>query len=211
MDFQIQDLLAAFEFLDPIGAFFVGIYDWIRDFFDGIFGGFVDFLRGLGRGVIWLCVILLIVAGFAGTILPFLPGTTFILAGVCLHFFALGLNESGLKVQTLIVIAILYVASIIVDSLSGAIGAKWFGSSKWGVLGAIIGGLVGLFFSLPGIIIGPLIGVFAFEMIFGQKKVKEAGNSTVGTVVGGGAGIIAGVAIGLLMIACYLLDIFVWK
>jgi uncharacterized protein YqgC (DUF456 family) len=222
MDPELFELLAAFEFLDKIGDFFggiweaianffKGIYDWIRDFFAGLFDGFLEFLRGMGRWAIYLCVVILIIAGFAGTIVPFLPGTTLILVGVCLHYFALGLNESGLSVITLVIIAILYVASVIVDNLSGAIGAKWFGSSKWGIVGAILGGLVGLSFSLPGIIIGPLVGVFAFEIVFGEKKVKEAGSSTVGTVVGGTAGIIAGAAIGLLMIACYLLDIFVFK
>lgn len=222
MDPDFFEILAAFEFFDKIGDFFGGVFSAIGDFFgrifsaigiffQGIFDWILDFIRGLGRWVIWVCIILLIVAGFAGTIIPFLPGTTLILAGVCLHFFALGLNESGISVVTLVIIAVLYVVSIIVDSLSGAIGAKWFGSSKWGIAGAIIGGLAGISFSIPGIIIGPIIGVFVFEVIFGEKKVKEAGSSTVGTVIGSGAGLIAGTAIGLLMITCYVLDIFVWK
>ncbi|MDF1815181.1 MAG: DUF456 domain-containing protein [Verrucomicrobiales bacterium] len=222
MDFDFDQFLAAVAFFDAIGDFFGGIFSAIGDFFGRIFdaiGGFfsgifdwlLEFIRGMGKWALWLCIALLIIAGFAGTIIPFLPGTTLILAGVCLHYFALGLNESGISVTTLVIIAILYVASVIVDNLSGAIGAKWFGSSKWGIIGAILGGLVGLSFSLPGIIIGPIIGVFVFEMIFGKKKIKEAGNSTVGTVVGSGAGLIAGAAIGLLMILCYVLDIFVWK
>lgn len=212
MDFDYIEILAAFEFLDKIGNFFGGIIDAIKDFFGGIFDWLLDKLGGLGKWAIWLCIGLLIVAGFIGTIIPFLPGTTLILAGVCLHYFALGLSESGLSVITLVIIGILYVAAIIIDNLSGAIGAKWFGSSKWGIIGAILGGLIGgICFSLPGIIIGPIVGVFVFEMIFGKKKVKEAGNSTVGTVVGSGAGLIAGAAIGLMMIACYILDLFVFR
>ena len=152
-----------------------------------------------------------IVGGLVGTIVPFLPGTTFILGGCCLHYFAMGRESSGLTWISLVIIAILFVASVVIDYLSGAMGAKWFGSSKWGVVGAIVGGLIGLSFSLPGIIIGPLVGVFAFEVMFGEKKVKEAGNSTVGTMIGGTAGIIAGVAIGFLMIACYAIDVLVLK
>lgn len=204
---------------NAIGDFFKGIWNWcvdvckgIGDWFKNLGAKIWEMFLGLGKGVVWLCVIVLIVAGFAGTIIPFMPGTTLILAGCCLHFFAMGLNESGLSWVSLVVITVLYVASVIVDNFSGAIGAKWFGSSKWGIVGAILGGIVGMFVgNLLGIIIGPIVGVFIFELIFGKKKVKEAGSSTVGTVVGSGAGIIAGVAIGVLMIACYLLDIFVWK
>lgn len=194
-----------------IGNFFGGIFDAIGNFFKGIFGKLWDMFLGLGKWAIWLCIAILIIAGFAGTIVPFLPGTTLILAGCCLHFFALGKSESGLSWVSLAIIMVLYVASVIVDNFSGAIGAKWFGSSKWGIVGAILGGLIGMVWGLPGIIIGPIVGVFIFEMIFGKKRIKEAGSSTVGTVVGSGAGILAGMGIGVLMIVCYLLDLFVWK
>lgn len=218
--FEFIELLAqaAAETAEESTGFFRKIVDWfadvftaIGDWFKTVFSKLWQMFLGLGKWVIWLCVILLIVAGFAGTVIPFMPGTTLILAGCCLHFFAFGLNESGLTWVSMVIITVLYVASVIVDNFSGAIGAKWFGSSKWGIVGAILGGIVGFFCgNLIGIIVGPIVGVFVFEMIFGKKKVKEAGSSTVGTVVGSGAGIIAGVAIGILMIACYLLDIFVW-
>ena len=185
-----DEILALFEFLEGAG----------------------DFFKGWGRYLIWAAVFLLIIAGFAGTIIPFLPGTTLILAGCCLHYFALGQEGSGLRLITLMIIGVLYVGSVIIDSLSGAIGAKWFGSSKWGVVGAILGGLIGgLFFSLPGILIGPVVGVFLFEVLFGKKKIADAGNSTVGTVIGGATGMILGSIIGLIMIGCYVFDIFFWK
>ena len=156
----------------------------------------------------WAVIIALLVIGFLGTFLPILPGTTLIFAGALLHFFMMGMEASGLAWQGLVFIAIVYILSLIVDWLSGAIGAKWFGSSKWGVFGAILGGIVGLFFGLPGLIIGPIAGVFAFEMLFAKKEVKEASNSTVGTVVGGLAGIVVRVFLALLMIGWYVIDVF---
>jgi uncharacterized protein YqgC (DUF456 family) len=157
----------------------------------------------------WTVVIGLIIVGFLGTFLPVIPGTTMIFAGAVIHYFTMGMEASGLAWQGLVFIGVLYIASLILDGISGAIGAKWFGSSKWGIIGVIAGGIIGMFFGLPGLIIGPIAGVFLFEMLFAKKEVKEAGNSTIGTVVGGLAGIAARVLLALGMVAWYVGDVFV--
>lgn len=177
-----------------------------------IFAAFSDFLAGSGETLydvsIWTSVILLLVIGFLGTFLPVLPGTTLILAGACLFYFAMGWESSGLAWQGLVFIGFLYTLSILLDWVSGALGAKWFGSSKWGIIGAIIGGVVGIFFGIPGLILGPIAGVFLFEIFFAKKQVKEASNSTVGTVVGGLAGIVGRVFLALGMIGWFVGDVF---
>lgn len=158
--------------------------------------------------LIWSSVALLLVIGFLGTFLPVLPGTTLILAGSFLFYFTMGMESSGLAWQGLVFIGLLYGLSILLDWVSGALGAKWFGSSKWGIVGAILGGIVGLFFGLPGLIVGPIAGVFIFEIFVAKKEVKEAGHSTVGTVVGGIAGIIGRVLLALGMIGWFVVDVF---
>ena len=102
----------------------------------------------------------------------------------------------------------LYLLSILLYWVSGALGAKWFGSSKWGIIGAIAGGIIGLFFGIPGLIIGPIAGVFLFEIFFAKKEVKDASSSTVGTVVGGLAGILGRVILALGMIGWFVVDVF---
>ncbi len=173
---------------------------------------FFDFLAGSGETLydvsIWTTVILLLVIGFLGTFLPILPGTTLILAGAFLFYFTMGWESSGLAWQGLVFIGILYALSLFLDGVSGALGAKWFGSSKWGIIGAILGGIVGIFFGIPGLILGPIVGVFLFEIFFAKKEVKEASNSTVGTVVGGLAGIVARVFLSLGMIGWFVVDVF---
>ena len=158
--------------------------------------------------LIWSSVALLLVVGFLGTFLPVLPGTTLILAGSFLFYFTMGRESSGLAWQGLVFIGLLYALSIALDWVSGALGAKWFGSSKWGIVGAILGGIVGLFFGIPGLIVGPIAGVFIFEIFVAKKEVKEASNSTFGTVVGGIAGIFGRVALALGMIAWFAIDVF---
>jgi uncharacterized protein YqgC (DUF456 family) len=178
-----------------------------------ILAGIFDSINwgAISDALLWTTIVLLIVVGFIGTFLPIIPGTTLIFAGMVAHYFCFGMEESGLAWQSLVVITLLYIITIVVDWVSGAVGAKWFGSSKWGVGGAILGGIVGLFFGLPGLIIGPILGVFLFEMLFAKKEVKDASNSTVGTVVGGVAGIAARVLLSLAMIAWYLTDVFVFN
>ncbi|MEM1441654.1 MAG: DUF456 domain-containing protein [Verrucomicrobiota bacterium] len=175
----------------------------LASFFENLLSG------GAMTTFTWTLIIAFLVIGFLGTFLPILPGTTLIYAGCLIHYFALGLEASGLAWQGLVFITILYILSLILDWFSGAIGAKWFGSSKWGIIGAIIGGVIGIFFSLPGLIIGPIVGVFVFEMAFAKKQVKDAGNSTIGTVVGGVAGVIGKVILALGMLAWYIGDVFV--
>lgn len=169
-----------------------------------------DFLSGeaLYDALLWSGVALLLVVGFLGTFLPFLPGTTLILAGGLLFYFAMGMESSGLAWQGLVFMGVLYGLSVALDWVSGALGAKWFGSSKWGIVGALLGGLVGIFFGLPGIIVGPIVGVFGFELFVARKQMKEAGHSTVGTVVGGLAGMLGRVALALGMIAWFVVDVF---
>lgn len=178
---------------------------FLADIFESINGG------AAANVLLWSTITLLIVIGFFGTFLPIIPGTTMIFAAMVMHYFCFEMERSGLTWQSLVVITLLYISSIIIDWFSGAIGAKWFGSSKWGIIGALLGAIVGIFFGLPGLLIGPILGVFLFEIIFAKKEVKEASNSTIGTVVGGIAGTVVRVLIALAMIACYLADVFVFN
>ncbi len=149
--------------------------------------------------IIYSLVTILFVVGFIGTFLPVLPGNILILIGALLYYFTSGMESSGLAWQGLVLIGVVTVISLILDSLSGVLGAKYFGSSRWGILGAILGTIIGLFFGLPGLIIGPITGVFLFEILIARQEPKKAGKSTVGTVVGGIVAIIVRVIAALLI------------
>lgn len=150
----------------------------------------------------WTLTLLLMAAGLVGTVVPLLPGTTIILAAAVLHHFALGPAHS-VGWWTLGALVVLTMISYALDFVSGAIGAKKFGATRWGAIGGIFGAIVGVFFGLPGIFIGPLAGVLCGELL-GGKGLLPAGRSTWGTLLGTTAGIIMRVIIAAIMIAWFL-------
>jgi hypothetical protein len=151
----------------------------------------------------WTLTIVLMLTGLVGTVAPLLPGTTIILAAAVVHHFALG-EAHSVGWWTLGGLLLLTVVSHIVDFVSGALGAKWFGATRWGAIGGILGAIVGIFFGLPGVFLGPLIGVLAGELL-GGKGLLPAGKSTWGTFLGTTAGMVCKLAIAAVMISWFLL------
>jgi uncharacterized protein len=141
--------------------------------------------------------------GLVGTVVPLLPGTTIILGAAIGHHLLLG-EARSVGWWTIGGLAVLAVLSYVVDLVSGAMGAKYFGATRWGALGGIVGAIVGLFFGIIGIFVGPLLGVLVGELL-GGKGVLPAGKSTWGTFLGTTAGMISKLAIAALMIAWFLL------
>src|SRR4029453_3474207 len=113
----------------------------------------------------WTLIILLIVVGVIGTVVPLLPGTTLILAGAVVHKLVFTEGSHTLRWWVIGGMFVLMIVSSAIDFISGAIGAKYFGATRWGAVGGLIGAIVGIFFGLPGIFIGPLVGVLAGELI----------------------------------------------
>lgn len=152
----------------------------------------------------WTLTVLLLFLGLIGTVVPLLPGPVLIFIAGIVH--TLLRPESGMSWWGIAIQAVLVAVAYGVDIMSGAMGTKWFGGSKWGMWGVLIGGVVGLFFGLPGLILGPLIGGFAFEILFAKKKMSPAAKATWGTLVGTGVGMVARLCIGVVMVAWFLVD-----
>ena len=152
----------------------------------------------------WLIAIVLMAVGLLGTVLPLVPGAIIILAAAIIHQIMLPgkslgwWNIGGLIVLTLISYALEFGA--------GYFGAKRFGATKWGTFGAVIGTIAGLFFPFPGLLIGPVVGAIAGELIAG-KRLVSAGRAGWGTILGNLAGMIAKLVIALAMICWFLLTV----
>jgi len=143
--------------------------------------------------------LLVMLAGLIGSILPVLPGTPLILAAAVAHRLYFGVAASNL---VLIILTTLALVSILFDFLAGMLGAKKFGATWRGMTGAIIGGIVGLFFSLPGIIIGPFLGAMLFELL-GGKEFKKSTHAGIGAMVGLLLGIVGIFSTGVVMMILF--------
>jgi hypothetical protein len=151
---------------------------------------------------VWTLTLLLLIVGLIGSVVPFVPGPLIILVGCVLHAWLR--PQSGFGWWSVAGEAGLVILAHVIDFLSGAMGSKWFGGSRWGTAGVLLGGLVGLFFGLPGLILGPLIGGFVFELVFAGKELAHAAKSTFGAATGIGMGLLARLIIAGAMIGWFL-------
>lgn len=167
-----------------------------------------ELLQGFGVGGAWFITIALLVAGLLGCVVPILPGHLILLIAVIAYRLMLG-QEAGLAWWSFAVLVLLMAISQTFEFLSGAAGSKWFGGTRWGAIGAIIGSLAGFFFFPLGLLLGPLIGAFLFEMAFAKQQAKPAAISGVGSVVGTLTGMVFKMVVGILMVGWFLVDVFV--
>jgi uncharacterized protein YqgC (DUF456 family) len=150
---------------------------------------------------------LLIVVGLLGTVLPVLPGLPVMFAGMLLAAWAGDFQRIG--GGTLTVLGLLVVVSIVVDLLASVIGAKRVGASGKGLWGAGIGGFVGIFFGLPGLVAGPFLGASLGEVAHGRPW-RDASRIGLGTWVGILLGALLKLMLAFWMLALFALALWVY-
>nr|WP_054695863.1 DUF456 family protein [Syntrophomonas palmitatica] len=96
--------------------------------------------------VLVLAIILMLV-GVAGTVLPALPGVVLVFLTAAAYGWYEGFHQ--IKANYLMILAGLTLLSVLVSYASAVWGAKYFGSSKAGTWGAVIGVIAGIFFFPP--------------------------------------------------------------
>jgi uncharacterized protein YqgC (DUF456 family) len=138
--------------------------------------------------------------GLAGCVLPMLPGTPLVFAGIYIYAWLTGFTV--ISRNLIILFLILTVLSVLIEYISSSIGSKKFGASKLGFIGAFAGAVIGVFFVPWGLIVGPLAGALIGELIVG-KKIKEAVHSGTGAVIGFFGGTLLKIVISFVMIAFF--------
>lgn len=150
--------------------------------------------------VLWILAIALVVLGFIGIVLPALPGHILIFGGLLLAAWADHFAQVGPLMLT--VIGVLAAASYGVDFVAAALGAKHLGASRRAMTGAALGTVAGLFFGLPGIIVGPFVGAVLGELTEHRDWVR-VGRAGVAAWIGFAIGTAVKVGIAFLMIGLF--------
>jgi uncharacterized protein len=151
--------------------------------------------------LLWVLAVVLVVVGLAGIILPALPGTILIFAGLFVAAWAEGFTRVG--VGTLVLIGVIAAASYGVDFVAASLGVKRLGASSRAMAGAALGTLLGLFLGLPGIIIGPFAGAVLGEWT-AHRDPGRAGRAGLAAWIGFAIGAVVKVALAFSMIAIFL-------
>jgi len=150
----------------------------------------------------YVAAALLVLVGLAGTVLPVLPGPLLVFAGLFIAAWADGFSRVGLG--GLSIIAVLALLAWVADFAASVLGARRLGASPQALAGAALGGLLGIFAGLPGIILGPFIGAVAGELV-ARRELLQAGKVGLGTWIGLVAAAAAKVILAAAMIGTFAL------
>lgn len=152
--------------------------------------------------LIWLGAAVLVIGGFIGMVIPALPGPLLLLGGLLMAAWAEDFAQVGLP--TLFFLSALCALAMALDFIAGAMGAKRYGASGAAVTGSVLGGIVGIFFGPPGLLLGPFAGAMAGELLTG-RPLEQAGRSGWGATLGMLLGVVAKLAIGVMMVGVFVL------
>lgn len=144
--------------------------------------------------------LLLGIAGVVGCVVPPIPGPPLLLAGLVTAAGAEHFEKVGWP--SLAIIAVLAVLAMAIDALAALLGARHFRASKLALAGAFLGGLAGLAFGLPGVLLGPFVGAVAGEWL-ARRDLRQAGKVGLGTWLGLVAGAAAKLALAAAMLGVF--------
>ena len=156
--------------------------------------------------LLWVLSTLLIVVGLAGIVLPALPGTILVLAGIVLGAWIGDFQEVGWLALT--AVGVLAVLAWLMDYVAAALGAKRAGASRQAIIGAAIGTVAGIFMGLVGVLFMPLVGAAAGEFI-ARRHHGQALRVGVATWLGLLAGMLAKFVLAFTMIGIYVVALLV--
>jgi uncharacterized protein YqgC (DUF456 family) len=157
--------------------------------------------------MIWVLAVVLVAAGLAGVVLPGMPGTILIFAGLLLAAWHDGFVHVG--VPTIVALGVLTIATYFVDVATMALGMKRLGATRRAMAGAALGTLAGLFFGLPGLVIGPFAGAVIGELTADHRDVRGAGRAGVAAWFGFLIGTVVKVGLAFVMVGIFLTAWFV--
>lgn len=163
----------------------------------------------LGMIAFWLAL----VAGVV--IIPFGVAGTFIIVVAAL-VYGLLTHFAELSIGFIIVLLSMAIGMEILEAIFGALLAKKFGGSKWGMAGAMVGGGLGAIIGTPvtpvigtlaGGFLGSFLGAMLFEFIHNQN-IHRAFQVGMGAFFGAIGGKVTKIIVAILMVVMISIRIF---
>lgn len=152
--------------------------------------------------LLWALAALLTAIGLAGVVLPLLPGAPLLFAGLLVVAWID--NFAYVGAGTLVVLGVMAILIYVCDFAGSALGAKRYGASRRAIAGAAIGGIVGIFFGLVGILLGPFVGAVVGELSL-RRDIAAATRAGLGASIGLALAAAAKLALGVGMIGVFIL------
>ncbi|RAP58622.1 DUF456 family protein [Oleiagrimonas sp. MCCC 1A03011] len=150
--------------------------------------------------LLYVLAAVLVVIGLAGAILPALPGVPILYAGLWLAAAVDGYHHVGF--WWLIIIGLIGALAMLLDLVASVFGAKRVGATPAALWGSAIGTVIGLFFGLPGLLLGPFAGALAGELTSGSSVLRST-HVGVGTWIGLLLGTLAKLVLSFVMLALF--------
>jgi len=156
----------------------------------------------------WLTLLAMLV-GLFGLIVPIFPGVTIIWLAGLIYGIVTGFDTLGIVIMVLITVGL--IAGVTIDNVLMGAGARMGGASWLTIAAAIVAGIAGTIFFPPfGGFIAVPVAIFLLELLR-KREVDDAWRATRGLALGWGLSFLVRFGIGLVMIALWLIWVFVRK
>lgn len=173
----------------------------------------------MGLEVLYWVLVVVMVIGIIGTVVPIIPGVSLILGAIAIWLVATGFQTLTLPIIAAIAILIVGIG---VEYLAAYVGARQFGASSWAQVGAVIGLLIGIFGLLPalpfggpivGVFVGPVLGAFVGEFLYRRtlsfwSRTMQSLRACVGVIVGTLVGSVVEVVIAIVAVVVFIMNTF---
>jgi len=149
---------------------------------------------------------LIFLIGLATSLLPVVPGNFIVWAGVMVH--KLWLGDASVSWKIVLVTGVLTLVGQVGDLLFGIWGARKFGASWKGAVGALLGAGIGFFVPPPlfWLIVGPIMGAVAGEVYAGRSW-RDGSRAGLGTIIGGAVAFGVKFGLSVCVVAIFLLGL----
>lgn len=121
------------------------------------------------------------VAGLAGSVFPAIPGVILVWIGMLLFFITD--NADRLSLLFIFIQGVMALSTYAADYIITIWGVKRFKGSRVAAWGAVLGSLMIFVLGPLGLVLGPLVGAVAGDLLAG-REIKQAFKSGFGSFLG---------------------------